>query len=125
MREFKFRVWEIPRGTGYKEHQMDYFELDSMFDCDVGCFGREDQILMQWTGLKDKNGKDIYEGDIVDIEKKGFGLYQIKWHTEMASYWMYCIKTGSTFWDGFLDIEKAEVCKIVGNIYENKGLLST
>jgi len=57
MRPLKFREWN----EDIKE--MEVFELDSGFDCECGAFGNTP--IMQSTGLKDKNGKEIYEGDIV------------------------------------------------------------
>ena len=58
MREIKFRVWQ----TDHEE--MEYFDL---FNAEQYA---ADGPIMQYTGLKDKNGKEIYEGDIVKrIEK--------------------------------------------------------
>ena len=81
----------------------------------------EDVILMQSTGLFDKNGKEIFEGDIVDYKgRKAI----IKWHGSYASFIYRFIdkpKERKAEWSplylAYLHVE------IIGNIYENPELL--
>lgn len=83
-----------------------------------------DFILMQWTGLKDKNGKEIYEGDIVSHGRT-------KWQREFIVFengsFVHKNKLddsegiGGSMWVNRNFITKN--CKIVGNIYENEELL--
>ena len=97
-------------------------------------YGLHNYILMQFTGLHDKNGKEIYEGDVVlaDMgliqreQKKvawgghwdyaGFGLHG-KRKEEMIQKWGEHPYT----WDA-LNPELARACEIIGNIYENPEL---
>lgn len=78
-------------------------------------------ILMQSTGLKDKNGKEIFEGDIVDYKGREA---VVKWHGSYASF-IYRFVDGLqervSEWDPlFLACYHFEV---IGNIYENPELL--
>ena len=80
-----------------------------------------DLNLMQSTGLKDKNGKEIFEGDIVDYKGREA---VIKWHGSYASF-IYRFVDGLqervSKWDPlFLACYHFEV---IGNIYENPELL--
>lgn len=119
MRELKFRAWhkELNRfAPDYAEYHFDsenshlHFDVfNGNFDTDVWDFSECE--IMQYTGLKDKNGVEIYEGDIVR-------QYEAGWNTGGIGDWrnfvVKCI-TESRFL-----LKDREV---IGNIYENPELL--
>lgn len=84
----------------------------------------DNTVLMQCTGLKDKNGKLIYEGDIVRFiygNKKRLGYVE-----ENKTVWSI---TNSNFcqgaWCSGALVNLYETCEVIGNIYENKELLES
>jgi uncharacterized phage protein (TIGR01671 family) len=105
MREIKFRAWNLSDECMQSWHSLWTHSLCQLIT---------DQrlILMQYTGLKDKNGKEIYEGDILVHEdfayKKHKVLGVMQWEESSAGFTQ------------FYPISKFEV---IGNIYENPELL--
>lgn len=81
----------------------------------------EDVILMQSTGLRDKNGKEIFEGDILDYKGR---KALVRWHGSYASFiyrFVDELQKRNTEWKPlYLAYMK---CEIIGNIYENPELL--
>lgn len=119
-REIKFRVWD-ELSAGKANSKMRYFGL---FDSDSIHMLGEDTYsmpLMQYTGLKDKNGKEIYEGDIVEIDHDKYATFM--WGPKIVKY------TEDAEWSPFDPSDErgspAKEYIIIGNIYENPELLST
>ena len=83
----------------------------------------KDLILMQYTGLKDSNGKEIYEGDIVKIEDY-FGEDRIGKIIYDETWACYCFMQGDEkrHFKTSLDLEDY-VNIVIGNVYENPELL--
>lgn len=119
-RIIKFRAWD-------KKNKV-WFEAPSEFDSSLGKFvmsadGRvyingvyQDLELMQFTGLTDKNGKEIYEGDVVSIKRtlgEKCDCYEIKF-----TQGMFSISDEDILTDYWL-----KSCEVIGNIYENPELL--
>ena len=110
-REIKFRAWDksCNKMRGISGLQ-DCFSLRSDGVCN------EDYVLMQYTGLKDKNGKEIYEGDIVIVK----GTKKIKnYVTEII--WLnngFCLKENNTYFKDYKLVSSG--IEIIGNIYETQ-----
>lgn len=122
----------IPRYRAWlkKEQKMDnYIDHISWLEDELYCIGdgitymvsAEDLVLMQSTGLKDKNGKDIFEGDILDYKGR---KALVRWHGSYASFiyrFVDELQKRNTEWKPlYLAYMK---CEIIGNIYENPEFL--
>lgn len=123
MREIKFRAWDVNNKEMLDVQELDYQDSyngqpmvrTTMYN---DYFDVEDMILMQYTGLKDITGREIYEGDIVksffvDTDEAGNEIYkyyimEVKYDEVLCSYKI----------DKFMNLE------VIGNIYENKELLN-
>ena len=109
MREIKFRAWNT---VSWHKPGMVYDYQDSIYVESIG-FNDPDVPIMQYTGLKDKNGKEIYEGDIVECGNMGEGI--VYYDVNIGGF---SVNLGTTF-DCFIDY--AEL--VIGNIHENPELL--
>ena len=86
------------------------------------CYIEKDTVVMQFTGLHDKNGKPIYEGDILQIDDPGDkSRFNVVFHRG-AFKKKYTVE-GETFLADLDDGMLEEWWVIIGNIYENPELL--
>ena len=121
----RFRAWDKETKTMIEVSSINFEEhliLGGYWE-----FGQTESIkfdeieLMQSTGLKDKNGKEIFEGDIVDYKGR---KAVIKWHGSYASFiyrFVDELQERASDWEPlFLACYHFEV---IGNIYENPELL--
>ncbi len=118
MREIKFRVWDKKGGRMYPVTALFSWKGDELNRISLATERGETQdipigdrfVLMQYTGLKDKNGREIYEGDIVKDESDGM-ITVIKWNNECAGF------------VNVLYVKDSKDIEVIGNIYENPELL--
>lgn len=131
MRDLKFRYWV---GDPRKPHfgYFDLMELDHNHTINMRTFDVE-----QFTGLKDKNGREIYDGDIgqrmvnMDNFNPGGGMGQpihdqpaTKWWQEKRIAEIKIADDGSPlFWNQSIGFRDASEIEIIGNIHQNKELL--
>ena len=71
----------------------------------------------QYTGLTDKNGKKIFERDIVKV---GTQIYMIKWNNRQSSFDFYCINGDM---QGGCNEDTLKLCEYIGNIFDNPELI--
>lgn len=117
---FKFRIWDKKLKKLAKWNDNPYHNMEIMnYICvenPVTDWKHEDYILMQSTGLKDKNGKLIYEGDI--LKDKYGALHPISWNVKG----FYEADTFAVA--GFYNAIQEDM-EVIGNIYENPELLES
>lgn len=111
MREIKFRVWD-----GEDMISPDYIARDGVAHWKENSIPTSSNDLMQYTGLKDKNGVEIYEGDIIRHHywSGNYTNRAVEWFDSRAS------DDAGTDMVGFQDFGGEE---IIGNIHENPELL--
>jgi hypothetical protein len=103
MREIKFRAW-----SGNK-----MLVGQDMMNKTIGQLQTWSELVMQFTGLKDKKGKEVYEGDIVkETDSRGTKLFTVTWDSLGTA-------TGFTAFGTW----NAQDSEVIGNIYENPDLI--
>ena len=128
MREIKFRAWFIDGESKAMVGQVCSTQGDrtlSEFFADIEDVAKEHGLkpwFMQYTGLKGKNGTEIYEGDITSSKEFDDGGYYkeygvIAWH-EHGFKWSYR-GLGREWWD----LDEIEDLEVIGNIHEHGELL--
>lgn len=118
MREIKFRAWKPETKKMFHDFDQNIKEvpLGKSIHLFVYETGLHYKTLMQYTGLKDKNGKEIYEGDVLQT-RSGIGYM-------VFDNCGYAIKSpGSEAVDYEFSAFYLE-CEIIGNMYENPELLN-
>jgi uncharacterized phage protein (TIGR01671 family) len=127
MREIKFRAWvkqdkkmiyDIHVGWGRHEYE----------DCFSDYLNNERYVVMQYTGMKDKKGREIYEGDVVksdDYLEDIFGVAEYNDEDVGSCGCCYPSFKGTGFViriigckDKYFGADEIEKCEVVGNIYE-------
>nr|DAZ47431.1 MAG TPA: YopX protein [Caudoviricetes sp.] len=129
MREIKFRAWNKNFKKMYKIGQITLekgtwnYEPDNREYIGMSIPYQPSFVLMQYTGLEDKNGKEIYEGDIVYI-KGETEILDIKGKVEYSeTFAQYIITNTKNIMYEAEPLGDYENIEVIGNIYDNLGLL--
>lgn len=130
MREIKFRAWDNEK----REFLSGDYEPISVGDSKVvtggdwqGLYLTDKYVIEQYTGLKDRNGKEIYEGDIVSEEFEYAGektktIWQVRWCDDECAFELRYV-SGFEVEDCSLVADDEENYEVIGNIHENPELL--
>ena len=118
----KFRAWD----KRFSEFVEDFFvsedgkiykkSTDTGYGIAISRETSDKIILMQSTGFFDKNGKEIYEGDIVSIDTDEFDLLVVKYETGI--YWLMDGEQGMEYLSDYYNY-----VTVVGNIHENQDIV--
>ena len=122
-RDIKFRAWNlvaIPKRMMSHKDICFYKDL-KMYELFCDTTDNRPWIIMQYTGLHDKNGKEIYEGDLVKDNSDSY-IYQIAF---VDAQWRVFRHTGAieNGWLLCTYFNKKYGLEVIGNIYENADLL--
>lgn len=130
MRPIKFRAWDKDKKQMLIVDDLDGLRTGNPIVCvssnmdgtlPLESLGRIP--IMQFTGLLDKNGKEVYEGDIVECQIRNRMTHkgEVLWDQGSAMFRIQFInENGGISWSAYRSDLK---CKVIGNIYENPELL--
>lgn len=134
MRDIKFRIWD-----GAKNEWLASSNKDTLPYYGFALVGEvmtvqsppywsldEGNIVEQFTGLKDKNGKDIYEGDICSFTSKtGKHVGVVEWTDNLASFGLRMVKNNFLYTFSELDTMgvNLDTLEVIGNVHKNPELV--
>ena len=125
MRTIKFRIWDNLTNEMYYDALVGNYRGESTVPCvylnEVGWTHTDNCVVEQFTGLYDKNGTEIYEGDIINCNYDDIEV----WDTPSLRITITsCVEyIGSSFMIEkvyYLDYLNSDALEVIGNIHDNK-----
>ena len=114
MRELKFRAWLADEKAMVEWNPMFFSDMSPVTHYGNEFPTGEDTVIMQYTGLKDKNGREIYAGDVIEFQYLTHMLRGVvAWH-DRGACWLT-----SSFPGGGIPTHG----EVIGNIHENPELM--
>lgn len=116
MRELKFRVYHPELS------KLVYWRLEDGFDYSDRYLTQYEYPIQQFTGLKDKNGREIYEGDLIQYKRNSSydnHVFEVKWSEDNLG-WILQSKSGDVLINEWTpEGNRFNFIEIVGNVFEN------
>ena len=135
MRPVKFRAWDgkiMWQSVGFYDNDCGRFispergmmgSVDN-FPMHPGNPQKESVVLMQFTGLTDRLGKEIWEGDLLKYEDEVAGVYSESFYTvSWSDGGFYLESSEDTEYDMAAQSSFTDHCEVIGNLYEHPDLL--
>lgn len=117
-REIKFRAWDKHHNSMEYINDLHWFEENGIHD-----LNDDNYVFMQNTGLKDKNGEEIYDGDIVKVTWGSGKIvsYEVKYYGSLGYHYLRDTKNKED--DDIICIYDHSQMDVIGNIFNNPELL--
>lgn len=133
-----YRAWDKERKVMYQDEEIIYMDyqneevgivmgqaLDGELYAD-GAVDIEDLVIQRGTGIIDKKGQEIYEGDIIHWKDKSpksdftlEDIVEVFWNDEFLEWGVKSHKKDKTIIESLYDYDTTEEIEVIGNIYEN------
>ena len=118
MRKLKFRLFEFGL--------MKYFDLDDVYYNIVQpSNGVYDTVIMQYTGINDRNGKEIYEGDILMVTNDADEILSLNSDTGFGIVeWLHDFWNVSVIENSLYELTRSGYVEVIGNVIENANIIA-
>ena len=117
MREIKFKIWIEEKKEMLEDFEI--YDICLINKCAEFVFGKAK--FLQYTGLKDKIGKEIYEGDVI---RGGDTTYFVEWDEYHFRFSIKGKPDGFSHYQAISMASQINKVKVIGNIYENTNLVN-
>jgi len=118
MRDIKFRAWDTTINNFW-------YNIQETSDSRMlwNCFHDDKIILQQFTGIKDRNGKEIYEGDLIKHGDDDGVYYEVFYHDDQGRFCLNRTHYQGSRCGCYIPEITSIVNEVIGNIYKNPELL--